>query len=146
MNGRWPHLNATEKRESETVGLLILDWTKDYEILGSRFDLGPFEVFVGLRIPIAIKSNLVIDLHDAVYVGFFTEDRQAAVDLLNDESMEYLSVFFHMFEATPTHFDFESDPFFYQEVDHTQGLYRFCKLLDHLETIYSNNCPENIMG
>ena len=144
MNNRWPHLNASEKTEEETAGLLVLDWTKEYEILGSRFDLGPFEVFAGLRIPMATCRTMKHDLHDEVFVGLFTEDHQAAVDIMNDESMEYLARFFHLFKEMPFHLNFESDPFFYSEVDHTRGLFLYCRLLDHLETLYSCNSPESL--
>lgn len=139
--GRWPKLAATEKSEDSGPGLLIRDWTSSYVIIGSRFDLGPFEVFAGLRMERQTPRKKMSELHDEVFLGLFTEDRQCVAGVLNDESMEYLSKFFDRF-APSHHLDFEGDPFLYCEVPHMQGLAIYSCLLDHLQTIFTTNSSD----
>lgn len=140
-SGRWPQLSATSLPESSGPGALIRDWTKEYVILGSRFDMGPFEVFAGLRIYRQGIHQRMTELHDEVFLGLFSEDEQCVAGVLNDESMEYLSMFFRRF-APSHHLDFEGDPFLYCEVPHMDGLATFTCLLDHLQTIFTTNSPE----
>jgi len=141
-NGRWPHLRAYENYQNKTCGYLLRDWTDEYMLIATPFDMGPYEVMVGMRIPIALKRNIHEDLKDQIFVGLFTEDQQSVADYLNDESMEFLALFFQQLKPMDYHLDFECDPFFFSEMSHTKGLMSFSKLLDHLETVYNTNSPD----
>lgn len=142
-SGRWPHLVASERCETETAGLLIRDWTPEFVDFCSRFDMGPFQVVAGMRVERATCVTIRHDLHDTVYIGLFTEDMQCVADYMNDESMEFLASFFRIFDVKH-HLDFECDPFFFCELPHTEGLSVLTRLLDHLETVYTINSPERL--
>lgn len=137
-NGRWPHLSVTGKSLTETAGILLHDWSRKSMMTCCWFDIGPFQMRVGLRVPVALKGACLGEMSDEVFIGIFTNDQQCIADYMNDESKEFLS---HIFNAFPTThlLDFESDPFFYCKVPHTKGLMAYCRLLDHLESVYSAN-------
>lgn len=138
---RWPHLSITEKSGEETAGALVIDWTREFLLLGTRFDLGPFEVMVGVRTPIATNVSLRRELSETVYLAVAAEDQQSAEDIMNEESMTYLRDLLYTFDKDDSLVDFARDCFFVYKAPHTGGLYACERLLDLLESIYTSNAP-----
>lgn len=136
---RWPHLSITDKIKEKTAGSLIYDWTREFLMVGTRFDLGPFEIMVGLRTPIATAVSIRRDIFEVVYLSIGAEDKQSAEDIMNEETILYLSTLLKKLEIQDCLLDFRGDCFFVCKTPHTDGLYVLERLLDLLESLYSGD-------
>lgn len=145
--GRWPHLGVSENAADNSCGVLLKDWNKTHLILGSWFDMGAFQFFVGLRIPVFKAGASRMAPQDTVYMGVFADDNQCIEDFLDAENIGVLQSFLNDFSFRNFRMDFQMDPFFVCEVPHTEGLHVFTRLLDHLERIYdADSSTFNLAG
>lgn len=145
-HNRWPHVTLFADKGKLTAGCLIRDWTKEFVEMGIWFDMGSIQCFAGLRVPVSTRKNLDKDTTERVFLELKTEDDQCLEDFVNQESIEYLKLLFSKMEDQSFMLDTQSDPFLLFKVPHTYGVQVYERLLDHLETIYKENCPNNLCG
>lgn len=140
--GLWPGLRVTERISEESPGCMLLDWTREFVLIGSRFDLGPFECMATLYIPVALRDTVGQRLREKVCLSVGAEDDQCVADLLEKPDMRYLRMFFKRFTHARYRLDFEAEPFFVCETPYSEGVVAYERLLDHLQTIFTTNSPE----
>lgn len=138
--GLWPGLRVSEMADRETPGCMLRDWTEDFVLIGSRFDLGPFECMASLYIPVAAPGRM--GRRERISLSVDAEDDQCLADLLGKKDMRYLKLFFRKFTHARYRLDFEAEPFFSCETPYTEGVVAYERLLDHLQTMFTINSPE----